>query len=882
MKNLVCLAALLFFYSLIHAQCPTIIFGDAIGAPGDTVSVTLFFDDMPALAGFQGTIEYDPSVATLIDIEHGAILEDDFGISYNEPFGPGRVIIVATDRLVVPLPVITSITEIGRFVFVLNGQIGENSTVQMNNGLVDIQLVNLSGEVSLCDNISGSISISDGPPSSSNFEVGIQTNNALCNLTQLGSISATGFFGTAPYTFSWIGPNGFNATGETIDNLLPGVYNLTATDSDGTTLVFEDLEILEQGGDFEVSPTLTHNFCDEGQNGSIFLNIVNDTGNPLSYSWSNGVTAERLDNLSNGIYTLTITDNLGCTLVNEYEINSTRPIPVLFDTELPCVNDTNGSISTTFNDAFEFDFAWSNGALTSDLSDIGAGVYDVTITEAQGCTQVRTIELTELNENSSLNINATCTSLGLDNGAIGAEFLGDLAGGPVSFLLMDNGGNMLTSPLNLATGSYSITATSVNGCEYSGETVIEESLSDFRESYFSCMLDSIQIETSSNNPDLLYSWSPAERFSLDSIANPIFLTDPTSGSLTSVLTTSAEQGCSRDFFIAVNDIDDCVWPGDTNEDQMVSASDLLNIGLVNGNFGPARPTPGITEWFTQPAILWSENIGTTSLNSMFADCNGDGVIDASDVLAVEQNKGLTHLSFTSEEEVNRNIGTPLFVDLAPNYLDGVEHDINIVLGDTEDPGQNVYGIAFQIKYDPSITTLFEGTFGEQGWMSEDGSTVWDIEFLDAGLGLMDVAITRTNGLDIDGTGPIARFRSSFTPNNKTEIEFEIINAVLITNQGEEMPVDDLLTTSVIGSNSTSSIEASLYNERISPNPTSGVINVQSDREIKSYQIFNTIGQSVLSSVPFQNQINVTNLVPGLYLIHFDGPEGLTSHKLIVK
>ena len=97
-----------------------------------------------------------------------------------------------------------------------------------------------------------------------------------------------------------------------------------------------------------------------------------------------------------------------------------------------------------------------------------------------------------------------------------------------------------------------------------------------------------------------------------------------------------------------------------------------------------------------------------------------------------------------------------------------------------------------------------------------------------------------------------------------------------------MPVDDLLTTSVIGSNSTSSIEASLYNERISPNPTSGIINVQSDREIKSYQIFNTIGQSVLSSVPFQNQINVTNLVPGSYLIHFDGPEGLTSHKLIVK
>ncbi len=810
---------------------------------------------MPMFTGMQGTVVYDPSVLSYVDLEKGEILDEDFRLDSNEPFGAGQVIIVGSDFNGLVLDDIIAPTEIARLNFVLIGQTGTSSSIQFNNSIVKIELIaGISGPIPYCDIINGSINITDTPPTTSDFEVRIQTSNALCNLTQLGSITATGLFGTPPYTFAWIGPNGFNGTGETIDNLLPGLYNLTATDADGTNLVFEDIEILEQGGDFEVtSNAVQNNFCDEGQNGSIFLNIANNTGNPLSYNWSNGQTEESINNLSNGFYSLTITDHLGCTLVNEYEINGSRPIPVLFEKEASCENVTNGSITGTFNDAFEFDFAWSNGAVTSDLSDIGAGVYDVTITESQGCTQVRTIELAELNENSSLAINATCTSLSFDNGAIGAAFLGDLAGGPISFLLSDNEGNMLTSPLDLATGTYSITATSVNGCEYLGETVIEESLSDFRESYFSCMLDSIQIETSSNNPVLLYSWSPAERFSLDSIANPIFLTDPTSGSLTSVLTTSASQGCSRDFFIAVNDIDNCVWPGDTNEDQLVNAADLLNIGLTNGNFGPARPSPGITEWFTQPAILWLENIGTTSLNSMFADCNGDGVIDAADVLVVEQNEGLSHLSFTSEEDVYRSVGAPLFVDLEPNYLEGTAHDIDIVLGDTEDPGQNVYGLAFQIKYDPIITNITAGTFAEQGWMSEDGSTVWDLEFLDADLGLMDVSIVRTDGQSINGTGPIATFKSTFTPNNKNEIEFEIINAVLISNTGEELPVDNMMTTSIIGSNSTSSIEASLYNESISPNPTSGIINVRSDREIKQYHIYNTIGQCTIQhSFPKSN------------------------------
>ena len=817
MKNLVCLTTFLFFFSFIQAQsCPIIIIDDAYGAPGDTVAVSLFLDDMPAFVGIQGTVVYDTSALQFIGVENGSAFEGtSFTISANETvFNPGQITTVGLDLFGSSLlEDFLEPAEIGKFIFVLEGQSETSSEIIFDGSLTKIELVTAPVlPISYCAIFNGTVVISDSnPPPPKDFEVSLQINNAGCNQTPLGSITAKGLFGVPPYTFSWTGMNSFSASGEIIAGLSPGLYNLTATDADGSTIVIDDIEVLEQSKEFELSGDVFHNICDDGDRGSIITTVTNNTGNPLSYEWSNGATTENLRNLRNGKYSLTVTDFAGCTQTEEYEINSSAQLPITIESIPSCENGANGSIVTTFTPN-GYEFFWSNGATTPSLENLAPGIYEVTITEYFGCYKVAAVEVGTVSENSTLNINATCTSLGFDNGAIGAEFLGDLAGGPISFLLSDNAGNMLMSPLNLAAGTYSITATSVNGCEYSGETVIEESLSDFRESYFSCMLDSIQIETSSNNPDLLYSWSPAQRFSSDSIANPIFLTDPTSGSLTTVLTTSAEQGCTRDFFIAVNDIDNCVWPGDTNEDQMVSAADLLNIGLTNGNFGPARPSPGNSEWFTQPAILWSENIGTTSLNSMFADCNGDGVIDATDVLVVEQNEGLMHLSFTSDQEVNRNIGTPLFIDLAPNYIDGMEHDINIVLGDTEYPGANVYGLAFQIKYDPSITTMIEGTFAELGWMSEDGSVVWDVEFLDADLGLMDVAIVRTDGQSINGTGSIATFKSRFTPNNKNDIEFEIINAFLITYTGEELPVDNMMTTSVIGSNSTSSIEASLYNK----------------------------------------------------------------------
>lgn len=883
MRILAVFITFLFCINISQAQdCPVVLFGNQSGVQGDTVVVDVYLSNLSSFLGFQGTINYDPSIMSFVTHEKGELLTDQFNLGTNEPFfGSGQILIVGTNAF----------PEVGYFmsnvlfslIFVLDGEQSGTSEITFDSSVLDLFFINTNVEsVFPCDIINGSVSNTNTPPPS-DFEVSVFTSNAICNQAALGSITASGFFGVPPYTYFWTGPNSFTSNAQNIIELLPGLYNLTATDAVGTTVEINDIEIQLEGGDFGFDPAyVQNNYCDTGMEGFIRTDVsFNNTGADLFYEWSNGLTDEDITELSNGVYTLTVTDDTGCSQVHEYEITSSRAFRVDFEVSLPCEGESSGTIYP-YVISGDLDFFWSTGAVTDSIENLSAGTYEVTIQEPQGCLQVRTIELEEIIENSSVVENTLCSFLGLNNGFFLPTFSGDLEGTSIGLELIDAAGNS-ASPTELGPGDYSYIISSINGCNYEGAFTMEGSLSDYTEDYYSCLLDSIQMVTSSNNPNLLYSWSPDSSFVIDSVANPIFLDAQfASPNFRATLLTSGEHGCTRSFDFNIIQQDACVWPGDTNEDNIVNAEDLLHIGIANGNLGAARPMPNVTDWATQPSVLWNENIGLTTLDKMFADCNGDGIVNDEDILVVAQNIGLSHLSFTSELEEDRAMGPPLFVDLLPSYLDGVEHDINIVLGDATDQAINAHGVAFQIKYDPNITLITEGSFQEQGWLSSDENITWDIQFADDEAGILEVAVTRTNGVGLDGQGPIATFKSSFTATQKTEIEFEIMNVVLLTSDAISMPVQNMSSVSVIGTSSTSSLSSDLYNESISPNPSSDYIVVRSDRNIDAYYISNAMGQSCKHGALIQNQIDIHTLIPGLYTIQLEGVDGVTAHKLIVK
>lgn len=173
-----------------------------------------------------------------------------------------------------------------------------------------------------------------------------------CPLTNTGSIEVTygggspgfnSFSGLEPrYLFSWSnGVSGFNTS--IIDNLSSGTYTVTVTDECGNeakesyTIKQYELSI---SSDIDIA-------CDN--NSSIDLHVIGDNP-PFNYNWSNGITSENLSDVGSGEYSVTVTDNLGCTKEHDVELVS---IDYQIETLVsPCQNLNDGVINVIINNPF--------------------------------------------------------------------------------------------------------------------------------------------------------------------------------------------------------------------------------------------------------------------------------------------------------------------------------------------------------------------------------------------------------------------------------------------------------------------------------------------------------------------------------------------------
>ena len=147
-----------------------------------------------------------------------------------------------------------------------------------------------------------------------------------------------------------------------------------------------------------------------------------------------------------------------------------------------------------------------------------------------------------------------------------------------------------------------------------------------------------------------------------------------------------------------------VFPGDTDNSGVCNHYDLLNIGLTFAKTGPARTNEGIF-WIPYPnPAPWGSNF-LSGTPDFFADCNGDGVVNLSDVAAIVQNYNLTHnqgTNLSGPTVVNPN-AIPLSVQIQPDSLTrGSTVVIDLVMGDAQSVGDSIYGVAFRLTFDPGI------------------------------------------------------------------------------------------------------------------------------------------------------------------------------------
>ena len=183
---------------------------------------------------------------------------------------------------------------------------------------------------------------------------------------------------------------------------------------------------------------------------------VSATGGTTDYDYAwpvqHGQTTATATGLAAGTYEVTVTDDNDCTTTAEVTI--AEPAEALDITTTPadltnptCNGGTDGSIDiTVLGGTAPYTYAWSSGDNVEDPSMLGAGTYDVTVTDANGCTIVGgTYELTEPAQAVLTVISVVDTDCGASEGevTIGSDTAGDItvdgttqavgAGGDVTF-----------------------------------------------------------------------------------------------------------------------------------------------------------------------------------------------------------------------------------------------------------------------------------------------------------------------------------------------------------------------------------------------------------------------------------------------------------------
>lgn len=139
---------------------------------------------------------------------------------------------------------------------------------------------------------------------------------------------------------------------------------------------------------FTATSTTTDATCGACPDGSATVSV--SAGNaPFTYAWSTGGTGTTENGLTPGSYTVTVTDQYGCTTTDTITIlNTCTSFDVYVDTvtHASCsgCNDGNVTIATN-NGTGPFTWAWSTGDSTAMIDSLVPGTYFVTVTDSFGC-----------------------------------------------------------------------------------------------------------------------------------------------------------------------------------------------------------------------------------------------------------------------------------------------------------------------------------------------------------------------------------------------------------------------------------------------------------------------------------------------------------------
>jgi gliding motility-associated-like protein len=436
-----------------------------------------------------GTLTYNWNLAVSPTLDHTNIPGGTYGLLVSDAFGCNAVAGPFTVGLS-PGPSVntTNMVVTGTTCGLNNGSItgitasgtgltyewnGVSSPTPDQNGLA-------SGNYTLVVTDANNCTVTVGPLSiGASNSLTLNTANVLvthetCALND-GTISGLTTTGAGTLTYTWNGvPSAtLNQTG-----LSPGVYNVVVSNGAGCTVT---------GGPFTVNAVIplsldqsslliTPTGC-TGNTGAIHgLQIVGGVSPTVSWA-PNGQTTLSIGGLAAGSYTITITDDQNCSVQETFTVPTTSGLTI--ETNNAVISNDNCAVGsgsvvgvTVSGGTAPYSYSWNSSPAqnTLDASNLTTGNYTLTVTDNAGCQAtesffVGVVPPPSIDQGPMIVMNETC--LGNNGSITGIQVTGN---GP--FVFSWNGTSLTTLDIsNLNAGTYTLSATDVNGCVSTGTPV---------------------------------------------------------------------------------------------------------------------------------------------------------------------------------------------------------------------------------------------------------------------------------------------------------------------------------------------------------------------------------------------------------------------------
>ncbi len=436
----------------------------------------------------------------------------------------------------------------------------------------------------------------------------VQHVNCFGESTGAATVATAG--GSGGNSWSWTGTT---SSTPVISNVSAGIYFATVTDQNGCTAALQ-VTISQPAAELTLASNLVQTTC--GNNDGAINITANGGTAPYTALWNTGASSFALNNLFSGIYSVTVTDQNGCTenLSVTLQSSDAPVVTVTSITHVNCYGENNGAASLAVSGGqAPYTWNWQGSPSTGPTaSNLAAGNYNVTLTDASGC---QTFQQVIISQPAQLAIQVSQPITICTGGS--ATLNGIPSGGsqPYNYLWSNGSTTSQISVFPLSSSSYTLTVTDSHGCSVTAAPLPVTVLPPlsvtaiYPDSVCKGNLAQVQVTASGGDGNYDFAWSN----NLAGPTNAILIAGD------STITISVTDGCASPLvqtsvFITA----------------MLPPEVLLNVATQSGCEPYSAQFAVNPTWAPGYAYLWNFGDGfTSSLSSPSHVYTQDGVYNVS-------------------------------------------------------------------------------------------------------------------------------------------------------------------------------------------------------------------------------------------------------------